>query len=72
MSSLLRLMKQLGSDAALAREYHDNPKAVIDRFGLSDEERQALLQKDYAAIKRLTGLKDGQFATNSTISAYDS
>ena len=72
MSSLLRLMRQLGADAALSREYHDDPAAVIKRFSLSAEERDALLNKDYEAIKRLTGLKDGQFATNSTVSAYDS
>ena len=71
MSALLGLMRQLGSDAALAREYRDDPEAVIDRFALSDEERRALLEKDYGAIKRLAGLEDGQFATNSTISAYD-
>ncbi|MEZ5469304.1 MAG: hypothetical protein R3F18_16805 [Lysobacterales bacterium] len=72
MSSLLRLMKQLGADAALSNEYHRDPAGVIQRFDLSDEERDALLNKDYEAIKRLTGLKDGQFATNSTVSAYDS
>jgi uncharacterized protein with PIN domain len=71
MSALLRLMRMLGSDAGLAEEYGKDPTAVINRFGLSDEERRALLDKDYEAIKRLTGLKDGQFATNSTISAYD-
>ena len=71
MSNLLRLMKQLGADAALSNEYHNDPAAVIKRFGLSDEERDALLKKDYESIKRLTGLKDGQFATNSTVSAYD-
>lgn len=72
MSKLLQLMKQLGADAALAREYAQDAKAVIARYDLSDEERDALLNKDYEAIKRLTGLKDGQFATNSTIRAYDS
>lgn len=72
MGNLLRLMKQLGADAALSREYESDPGAVIARFQLTDEERAALLNKDYAAIKRLTGLKDGQFATNSTVSAYDS
>ncbi len=71
MSALLRLMRMLGSDAALAAEYGDNPEAVIKRFGLSDEESRALLEKDYEAIKKLTGLKDGQFATNHTIKAYD-
>ncbi len=71
MSNLLRLMKQLGADAALNDEYKKDPASVIDRFDLNDEERDALLNKDYEAIKRLTGLKDGQYATNSTIKAYD-
>jgi peptidoglycan hydrolase CwlO-like protein len=56
----------------LAREYEKDAAGVIARSGLSDEERDALLNKNYPAIKRLTGLKEGQFATNSTISAYDS
>jgi len=64
-------MRELGADAALAQEYHNDPQAVIARYDLSTEERDALLGKDYAAIKRLTGLKDGQFATNSTVKAYD-
>lgn len=72
MSSLLRLMKQLGADAALSEEYEKDPEAVIARYGLNDEERKALLDRDFDAIKRLTGLKDGQFATNTTIAAYDS
>ncbi|MEO6075549.1 MAG: hypothetical protein ABIP56_01975 [Dokdonella sp.] len=72
MSNLLQLMKQLGADAALSAEYKADAKSVIARFKLTDEERDALLNHDYEAIKRLTGLKDGQFATNSTVKAYDS
>lgn len=71
MSKLLDLMRKLGSDAALNSEYEKDPQAVITRWGLSAEERSALLAKDYDAIKRLTGLKDGQFATNHTVRAYD-
>lgn len=71
MSKLLDLMRTLGSDAALAAEYEANPERVLQRAGLSDEERRAMIQKDYAAIKRLTGLTDGQFATNHVIRAYD-
>lgn len=71
MSKLLDLMRKLGSDAALKSEYETDPKAVISRFGLSAEESDALLNKDYTTIKRLTGLKDGQFATNHTVRAYD-
>ncbi|MBK1688838.1 hypothetical protein [Rubrivivax gelatinosus] len=71
MSKLLDLMRKLGSDAALSAEYDQNPQAVIQRFGLSAEEGAALLAKDYDTIKRLTGLQDGQFATNHVIRAYD-
>ena len=71
MSNLLRLMRQLGADAALNLDYKQDPKSVISRFGLAVDERDALLNKDYDTIKRLTGLKDGQFATNTTIRAYD-
>lgn len=70
MSKLLDLMRKLGSDAALAEEYRRDPDAVMRRSGLSDEERAALHDKDYESIKRLTGLVDGQFATNHIILAY--
>ncbi len=72
MSNLLQLMKQLGADAALSAEYEKDPESVIAGFKLTDEEREALLKRNFEAIKRLTGLKDGQFATNSTVKAYDS
>ncbi|MCK7502464.1 MAG: hypothetical protein MZW92_80965 [Comamonadaceae bacterium] len=71
MSKLLDLMRKLGSDAALNSEYEKDPQAVIRRFGLSAEEGAALLAKDYDAIKRLTGLQDGQFSTQHSIQAYD-
>lgn len=71
MSKLLDLMRKLGADAALATEYEKNKEAVIRRAGLSDEEAEALRNSDYEAIKRLTGLTDGQFATNHTVRAYD-
>ena len=71
MSKLLDLMKKLGSDAALAAEYDKDAERVMQRAGLSDDERKAMAGKDYTAIKKLTGLEDGQFATNHTIKAYD-
>ena len=71
MSKLLDLMRELGRNAALAREYETDAESVMKQAGLSDEERRALIDKDYDAIKRLTGLTDGQFATNHLIRAYD-
>jgi hypothetical protein len=64
-------MRKLGSDAALEAEYGKDPGAVLQRFGLSEAERNAMMESDYAAIRKLTGLEDGQFATNHTIKAYD-
>lgn len=71
MSKLLELMRRLGADAALAEEYGNNPDLVLRRAGLSDEERRAMIEKDYDAIKKLTGLADGKFATNHVIRAYN-
>lgn len=71
MSKLLDLMRKLGRDAALAAEYEKDPDGVTQRAGLSDDERKAMLGKDYGAIKSLTGLMDGQFATNHVVKAYD-
>ena len=71
MSKLLELMRELGRNAALAEEYKANPDVVMQNASLSDEEARALREKDYDAIKRLTGLSDGQFATNQVIRAYD-
>jgi hypothetical protein len=71
MSKLLDLMRKLGSDATLAAEYGNDPDGVMQRAGLSDEERRAMAELDFAAIKKLTGLADGQFATNHVIKAYD-
>ncbi|TYT24874.1 hypothetical protein FZO89_00470 [Luteimonas viscosa] len=71
MSKLLDLMRKLGSDAALAAEYDKDPEAVMRRAGLSDAERRAMVEKDYTAIKELTGLTDGQFATNHSIKCYE-
>lgn len=71
MSTLLDFMRELGRNAELARAYENDPEAVMRGANLSDEERRAMLEKDYEAIKRLSGLRDGQFATNHTILAYD-
>lgn len=71
MSKLLEFMHNLSRDAVLADEYARQPVAVMMRAGLSAEERKATLTQDYEAIKTLSGLKDGQFATQQIIFAYD-
>lgn len=71
MSKLIGLMRRLGSDAALAEEYARDPETVLQRAGLTEEERLAMSDRDYDAIKRLTGLPEGRFATNHIIKLYE-
>lgn len=71
MLTLLDLMRRLASDAALAAEYEKDPAAVVGRSGLSAEEQRAILDRDYASIRKLTGLADGQFATNHIVKVYE-
>jgi len=71
MVTLLDLMRKLASDASLAAEYEKDPATVLRRAGLSDQEQKAMLDKDYASIKKFTGLADGQFATNHIVKAFD-
>jgi hypothetical protein len=71
MSKLLDLMKRLGKDADLEAAYKLDREGVARQAGCNDEEVQALLNKDYERISQLTGLKNGQFATNLTVKSYD-
>src|SRR3546814_13747857 len=70
MSKLLDLMKKLGSDAALAAEYDKDAELVMQRAGLPDEQRRALVAKDYTSINTLNSLVAAQFSTNQTIKTY--
>lgn len=70
MPSLVDLLKDLGRDAALAEEYRKDPDAVLARYELSEEERQAVKNGDADAIKRLSGLSDVH-TTHGTVQSYD-
>lgn len=70
MSSLVDLLKDLGRDAALADEFTKDPDAVLDRYDLTDEERQAVKEGDVDAVKRLSGMSDVR-TTHSIIHSYD-
>ena len=56
MSGLKKLLIDLGKDAALAEAYEQNPKQVMGRYKLGDEEMDAMLKKDVETLKRLSGL----------------
>ena len=70
MSKLVELLQRLGADAKLASAYEENPDAVMQEAGLSDEEREVLKSGDIEKIREATGLKELE-RTNIIIRAYD-
>lgn len=70
MKELKRLLKDLGSDAALAAEYEKDPDGVMKRRELPEEAREAMKRNDVDAVRRLSGLREVHL-TNSTIRAHD-
>lgn len=70
MSTLADLLVDLGKNADLKDEYENSPKEVMARYGLTDEEMQAMLEKDLDKIKKLSGLDS--LKSNGNVHAYDS
>lgn len=69
MSRLTQLLTDLGKDANLHDAYVSDPSKVMRRYGLSDEEVKAMLDKDVDKLKRLSGLDN--LKSNGTVEAYD-
>ncbi len=69
MSGLRELLVDLGRDAVLHDAYVADPEAVMRDYALSPTEMSAMLAKDLAAVKLLSGMDN--LKTNSTIKAYD-
>lgn len=70
MSKLADLLIDLGRNADLQDEYGKDPKAVMSRYGLTEEEMKAMLDKDLEKVKKLSGLEN--LKSNGNIRAYDS
>lgn len=70
MSKLKELLIDLGSDASLQDEYEKDPTGVMGRYGLTEEETQAMLDKDLDRLKQLSGLDT--LKSNGNIHPYDS
>jgi len=70
MDALIRLLKDLGSDAELAAEYEKNPDEVMEKRGLSEEARRAMKSKDLDAVRRLSGLREVHLS-NSSVQSHD-
>lgn len=69
MSRLRELLVNLGRDTVLHDAYVANPEAVMRDYALSHTEMAAMLAKDLAAVKLLSGMDN--LKTNSTIRPYD-
>lgn len=70
MSKLADLLVDLGKNASLKDDYDSDPKGVMARYGLTEEEMQAMLEKDLDKIKKLSGLDN--LKSNGNVHAYDS
>jgi len=69
MSGLRQLLIDLGKDAELRDAYQEGPEKVMQQYECTDEEVKAMLAKDVAALKRLSGLEN--LKSNHNIQAYD-
>lgn len=69
-SRLLNLLRDIGSDAKLHRMYETDCEALMDRYELGSDEREALRRCDLDQIKSLTGTSDVRM-TKTNIEVYD-
>jgi len=70
MNKLLGLLRDIGKDANVQREYEQDCEALMERYGLGDEEKEALRKCDVDRIKSLTGASDVRII-KTTIDVYD-
>ena len=70
MSNLVDFLKSMGKDSNLEDEFGRDPDAVMERFGLSDDEKAAVKSGDADKVKAMCGLEDVR-TTNSSVKAYD-
>ena len=54
MSNIVKLLSDLGCNAELQSEYQTNAEQVMDQFGLSEEEKDAMRCGDVDKVKSLT------------------
>jgi hypothetical protein len=70
MSKLAELLKNLGTDAELAKAYEENPQRVMEDAGLSSEEMTLLKEGDLKKLESVTGL-DGLKKITVVIRAFE-
>ena len=69
MSQLNELLRALGEDAGLEREFRRNPEAVMRRYALDGQERSALRRRDVDQLRMLSGPVSLSLG-NSTVKSY--
>lgn len=69
MSRLTDLLRDLGADAELEREFQRDPERVMDRYDIDETARHALRREDVNELSRMAGLPDISL-TNGTIKGY--
>lgn len=55
MSNVIAFLEQMGNNAALAHQSPESYAAAVEALGLADAPRQALLDRDPAALNGLLG-----------------
>ncbi|MDQ2070086.1 hypothetical protein [Natronospira bacteriovora] len=70
MAGLNELLKALGASAELEARYGHDPEAVMEQFGLSEDEKAALRSGDMERIKALSGCSELS-SSNTTFKSYD-
>ncbi len=71
MSALKTLLKDLGSDASLEREYEQDAEAVMERYGLDAEDRETLRRRDLETLEQRSGLRITTEDGNKPVKGYE-
>lgn len=71
MVELLNFLNELGRDAAVAREFQHNPRALMVSRGLDSRCQDALLQGDMAQVGELASLVPVKLLLNVVIGFGD-
>lgn len=70
MSTLNKLIHDLGNDAKLEEDYRKDPQSVMDRYNLDPEEIEALRTENLEQIRSICGLQNIHLS-NGTVRSYD-
>lgn len=69
MKGLKQLLIDLAGDADLQAQYEANPRVVMERYGLSGAEMEAMLEKNIKRLEELSGLD--ALKSNGHVQAHD-